>query len=241
AGGAPHHYLSRLREDYPLSLHGVGLSLGGTDPLDEEHLKKTRRLIDRYQPGLVSEHLSWGAVGNRFLNDLLPLPYTVESLVILVSRIQQAQDILGRRLLVENPSTYLEFNHSTIPEPEFLAEIAQRADCGVLLDVNNVYVSAMNHGFDPKGYLRQVPADRVGEIHLAGHTVKELDDGRILIDTHNDLVCDDVWELYEFTIGLLGPRPTLIEWDVDLPEMRVLVDEAARAQSILEQCHAWAA
>ena len=244
-GGAPHHYLSRLRENYPLSLHGVGLSLGGTDPLDEEHLQKTRRLIDRYQPGLVSEHLSWGAVGGRFLNDLLPLPYTEESLAILVERIDQAQEILDRRLLVENPSTYLQFTHSTIPEPEFLAEIARRADCGILLDVNNVYVSAVNHGFEAGAYLRRMATDgtgeRIGEIHLAGHTVKELGDGTILIDTHNDLVCDAVWELYAFTLDLIGPRPTLIEWDTDLPALDILLAEADRAQAELEKRHARAA
>jgi len=236
AGGAPHHYLTRIRNDYPLSLHGVGLSLGSTDPLNIEHLGKLKALIDRYQPGLVSEHISWSSVDGRYFNDLLPLPYTEESLNHLVQRVQQTQDYLGRQILLENASTYLEFEFSTIPEWEFIGTLAERADCQLLFDVNNVYVNAQNHGFDPHLFVDAIPSSRVQEIHLAGHTRKELDDGKaILIDTHNDLVIEPVWVLYEQTLQRTGAVPTLIEWDADLPELTVLLEEAARAQSCLDQ------
>ena len=233
-GGPPHHYLERIRADFPLSLHGVGLSLGSVDPLNRTHLRKLQALIARYEPGLVSDHLSWSAVGGRYLNDLLPLPYTEEALLHVVDRVSAAQDFLGREMLVENPSSYLEYAESTIPESEFLREVAQRAGCGLLLDVNNVYVSARNHGFDAMQYIRALPAERVREIHLAGHTVKRYEDGEILIDTHNALVCDAVWRLYEQTLRLIGPRPTLIEWDTDLPPLATLLAEARAASDILE-------
>lgn len=241
AGGPPHHYLERVRADYPLSLHGIGLSLGSADALDERHLARLKALIERYEPALVSDHLSWSAIGGRYLNDLLPLPYTEEALAHVAARVRRAQELLGRELLIENPSTYLQYVHSTIPEWDFLAEVARRADCGILLDVNNVYVSAVNHGFEPRAYLRAVPAERVKELHLAGHTRKRYPEGEILIDTHNAPVDEPVWALYEETLALLGPRPTLIEWDTDLPPLAVLLSEAGRARAYVEARDAVAA
>lgn len=234
AGGPPHRYLEQVRADYPVSLHGVGLSLGSTDSLNERHLFRLKQLVARYEPMLVSDHLSWSSIGGRYLNDLLPLPYTEEALAHVITRIRAAQDFLGCELLIENPSTYLQYSHSTIPEWEFLAEVARAADCGILLDVNNVYVSACNHGFDPHAYLRAMPPARVKEIHLAGHTRKRYADGEILIDTHNTPVAEPVWSLYREALVLLGSRPTLIEWDVDLPPFTVLLEEAARAQTCME-------
>ncbi|HEX9625724.1 MAG TPA: DUF692 domain-containing protein [Acidiferrobacterales bacterium] len=241
AGGPPQRYLEQVRADYALSLHGVGLSLGSTDPLNARHLGRLRGLVARYEPALVSDHLSWSSIGGRYLNDLLPLPYTDEALAHVVGRIRAAQDLLGRRLLIENPSTYLQFGHSTISEWEFLAEVARAADCDILLDVNNVYVSACNHGFDPGAYLNAMPPERVKEIHLAGHTRKSYPEGEILIDTHNAPVAEPVWALYRETLALIGPRPTLIEWDTDLPPFAVLLEEAARARADLEALDAVAA
>ncbi|BAU47814.1 hypothetical protein SVA_1239 [Sulfurifustis variabilis] len=241
AGGPPHHYLERVRSHYALSLHGVGLSLGSTDPLNERHLHALKRLVARYQPAFVSDHLSWSSIGGRYLNDLLPLPYTEESLAHVSARIAAVQEFLGRELLIENPSTYLRFTHSTIPEGEFLAEVARRADCGILLDVNNVYVSAVNHGLDPRVWLDAVPADRVRELHLAGHTRRRYPDGEILIDTHDAPVCPAVWALYGQALARLGARPTLIEWDSNLPPFTTLLEEAARARRCLEACDALAA
>lgn len=236
-GGAPLHYLERARQLYPVSLHGVGLSLGSTDPLNREHLARLKRLIDRIEPGLVSEHLCWSSVDGRYLNDLLPLPYTEEALKHVTARISAAQDFLGQRILIENLSSYVAYRHSTIPEWEFVAAVTAAADCDLLLDVNNVYVSSRNHDFDPHTYLAAIPAARVREIHLAGHSVKHYDDGDILIDTHNAPVCADVWALYRDAIARFGPVPTLIEWDNDLPPLATLVEEAARAETILEACN----
>ncbi|MCP5159280.1 MAG: DUF692 domain-containing protein [Gammaproteobacteria bacterium] len=241
AGGKPLDYLERIRAHYPLSLHGVGLSIGSTDPLNDWHLTQLKRLIRRFEPALVSEHLAWSSVGGRYLNDLLPLPYTEEALYHLVARVARVQDALGRQILIENVSSYLQYAHSTIPEWEFLAELAKRAGCGVLLDVNNIYVSARNHGFDPGAYLRAIPQRAVQEIHLAGFTVKQVAGGEMLIDTHNQPVCPDVWALYRQAVQHFGPRPTLIEWDTDLPELAVLVSEAQQADAILEERHARAA
>ncbi|HRD67946.1 MAG TPA: DUF692 domain-containing protein [Candidatus Competibacter sp.] len=241
AGGKPLDYLERIRPHYPLSLHGVGLSIGSTDPLDRQHLAKLKELIRRFEPALVSEHLSWGSVGGRYFNDLLPLPYTDEALYHLIARVAQVQDVLGRQILIENPSSYLQYIESAIPEWEFLVELAERTGCGVLLDVNNIYVSASNHGFDAGGYLRAVPRHLVREIHLAGFTVNRFDDGEILIDTHNRPVWPAVWALYRQAVQRFGPIPTLIEWDTDLPELAVLVDEVQRADAILEERHARAA
>jgi hypothetical protein len=236
-GGAPLYHLERARELYPVSLHGVGSSLGSADPLNRDHLRRLKQLIHRIEPGLVSEHLCWSSIDGRYLNDLLPLPYTEEALDHMVARIVEVQDFLGRQILIENLSTYLQYTHSAMPEWEFVAAVVERADCGLLFDVNNIYVSARNHGFDPLVYLRAMPAARVREIHLAGHMVKHYDDGEILIDTHNARVCDDVWALYRAAIEHLGARPTLIEWDSDLPALPVLVEEAHLAQDILEHVH----
>ena len=228
-GGQPLRYLERFREDYAISTHGVGLSLGSTDPLDATHLKKLKRLVDWLDPMLVSEHLCWVGVNGRFLNDLLPLPYTQEALDHVVSRVQQVQDYLGRQILVENLSSYLEFADSTIPEWEFVSAVAKRGGCRILLDVNNIHVNATNHGFDPIAYINAIEPGSVGEIHLAGFQ----DTGEILIDTHGSVVSDDVWKLYAHAIRRLGPVPTLIEWDTDIPALDVLLGEADKASRIL--------
>ena len=240
-GGAPLHYLERIRAHYPISLHGVGLSLGSTDPLDLAHLASLKALIERFEPGLVSDHLSWSSVGGRYFNDLLPLPYTEESLTHVARRVLVVQERLGRKLLVENPSTYAQFAESTIPEAEFLAELARRTGCGILLDVNNVYVSACNHRLDARRHIDSIPARHVGEIHLAGFTRNEADSGEILIDTHSRPVAAEVWTLFAHAVERFGPRPTLIEWDADLPPLAMLVAEAGHAQALLEARHALAA
>lgn len=241
AGGKHIRFLERIRAHYPLSIHGVGLSLGSTDPLSTTHLTRIRSLIERFQPALVSEHISWGSVGGYYLNDLLPLPYTEEALRHMVERVAAVQDFLGRGILVENVSSYLQYRQSDIPEWEFVAELARRAGCGILLDVNNIYVNARNHGNNAALYIDHIPQDLVGEIHLAGFTVNALKGGELLIDTHSRPVCDDVWDLYDRAIGRFGARPTLIEWDQDLPPLEGLVAEAARADAILERHHVRAA
>ena len=229
-GGQPLKYLSRFREDYPISTHGVGLSLGSTDPLDHDHLKKLKRLVDMIDPVLVSEHLCWVGVNGRFLNDLLPLPYTAESLAHVVRRVGEVQDFLKRPILIENVSSYLEFVDSTIPEWEFAREVASRAGCQILLDVNNIYVNAVNHDFDAVTYLDCIAPGSVGEIHLAGFQ----DTGEVLIDTHGAAVCDEVWRLYQYAIQRFGNVPTLIEWDTDIPALSVLLGEAEKADRIME-------
>jgi uncharacterized protein (UPF0276 family) len=236
-GGRPHAFLEMLRADYPLSLHGVGLGLGSTGPLDAEHLRRLARLIERYQPGLVSEHLCWSATGERHLNDLLPLPYTEEALAHVTQRIAYTQEYLRRPILIENVSSYLRYRHSTIPEWEFVAEAARRTGCGILLDVNNIYVNAVNHGFDPQSYLAAMPAQAVQEIHLAGYD----DQGGCLIDTHGAAVSEPVWSLYRDAISRFGERATLIEWDTDIPALDLLIVEARKAAAILETAHAIAA
>jgi len=233
AGGQPHAWLERFRSRYPLSLHGVGLSLGSADGLSATHLAKLKHLVDRCQPALVSEHLCWGAIGGAHLNDLLPLPYTEEALDLMVRRVDEVQSKLGRQILVENVSSYLQFAESSIPEWEFLSALAERAGCGILLDVNNVYVSAVNHSFDPRTYLDAVPAHAVQEIHLAGFDRLADADVECLIDTHGTPVCDAVWDLYGAVIERLGPLPTLIEWDTDIPAPDVLLAEAGKANQIL--------
>lgn len=233
-GGVPHACLERVRRDYPLSLHGVGLSLGSTDPLSKVHLSRLKELVDTYQPDFVSEHLSWGSFGGRHLNDLLPLPYTEEVVTHLVERVAQVQDFLGRPVLVENVSCYLEFEHSRLTEWEFVTAVAENVGCKILLDVNNIYVNAHNHGFSAMEFLRGIPGSLIGEIHLAGHTVKQHDQGTIIIDTHDHRVCPEVWDLYRQAIEMYGSKPTLIEWDSDLPNLEVLVDEANTAQRIME-------
>jgi len=240
-GGAQLEYLMQLREIYPLSLHGVGLSVGSTDPWNREHLRKLKRLITRCHPAAVSEHLSWGSAGGTFLNDLLPLPYTGEALLHMTRRVNELQDFLGRQVLIENVSSYLQFTGAELTEWEFLNALSRATGCGLLLDVNNVYVSARNHGFDAYEYLAGIPADAVKEIHLAGHSINRFEGAEILIDTHSTHVCDAVWLLYRSTIERFGPIPTLIEWDTDIPELDVLVAEAHLADSHLEQARALAA
>ena len=236
-GGPALATLDRVRADYPLSLHGVGLSLGSTDPLDRAHLAKLKRLIARVEPGLVSEHLCWSGVAGRHYNDLLPLPYTEEALDHVCARVARVQDTLGCELAVENVSSYVAFADATIPEWEFVAMLARRTGCRLLLDVNNVYVNATNHGFDADAYVAALPADAVHEYHLAGF--EETSAG--LVDTHGAPVAPDVWRLYARTVAALGPRPTLIEWDTDLPAFAVLQGEAAKAQAFLEADDAVAA
>ncbi|TAL53016.1 MAG: DUF692 domain-containing protein [Pandoraea sp.] len=234
AGGSLHASLERIREDTPLSLHGVGLSLGSADAIDTGHLKQLATLARRYQPALVSEHLCWGAVGGRYSNDLLPLPFTEEALTLLVSRIGQVQDTLGRELLVENVSSYLRFRDDDYTEWDFVAEVVRRSGCGLLCDVNNIYVNSVNHGFDPRRYLHALPPERVREIHLAGFTRKDEFAVPLLIDTHSRPIDEAVWALYAEAIECFGPVPTLIEWDQDIPELEVLLAEAARAEEVLD-------
>lgn len=240
AGGVMHAAMAHIRADYPLSLHGVGLSLGAADALDTAHLGKLKALVDQYQPALVSEHLCWGAVGGLHSNDLLPLPFTEEALELMVSRIAQVQDALGRELLVENISTYLRFLDGDYSEWEFVAEVVRRSGCGLLLDVNNIYVNSVNHGFDPGEYLHAIPLDVVREIHLAGFTRKDDLPVPLLIDTHSRPVSEAVWNLYTAAIGRLGPVPTLIEWDQDIPSLEVLLAEARRAEEVLDALRAQA-
>ena len=230
-GGPTLQYLDAIRADYPLSLHGVGLSLGSMDTLNMEHLAKLKALAARCQPSLVSEHLSWSSIAGRFMNDLLPLPYTEEALKHIILRITQTQDYLGRRILIENLSSYLQYKHSTIPEWEFLAAVSRQTGCGILLDVNNIYVSAVNHEFDPYLYIQSIPSEAILELHLAGFQ----DTGDCLIDTHGTTVSDAVWELYRHTLQVHGPKPSLIEWDTDIPALSVLLDEADKAQSLIEE------
>jgi len=229
-GGPALAALERLRGEYAISLHGVGLSLGGVELLDERHLRRVKGLVERIQPALVSEHLAWSVGGGAYLNHLLPLPYDRERLAATSRRIAQVQETLGRPILVENPARYLRFRHSPIPESEFLGELSRRTGCGILLDVNNVYVSGRNFDEDPAGYLDSIPTGAVGEIHLAGHAANDADGRTILIDDHGSRVADPVWNLYRAALERLGPRPTLVEWDTNLPELAVLLDEAAQAE-----------
>ena len=233
--------LRRIRRNYPLSLHGIGLSIGSTDPLDKEHLGRLRALVESIEPALVSEHLSWGAVGGRHLNDLLPLPYTEEALKHMVRRVQEVQDTLKRPILIENVSSYLEFVDSAMPEHEFLVEVSRQSGCGLLLDINNIHVNAVNHGFDPVAYVDAIPPKRVAEMHLAGHTARRCGEREILIDTHNTPVCKPVWALFRHAVARFGPRPTLIEWDSDFPPLQRLLREAETARSILDEAHELAA
>ncbi|KVD85852.1 hypothetical protein WI90_26380 [Burkholderia ubonensis] len=227
--------LDAIRRDYPLSLHGVGLSLGSADELDAGHLARVRAAVRRFEPGLVSEHVSWSSVGGTYLADLLPLPMTEEALAVVCRHVDQVQTALGRPILVENPSTYLRYVHSTIPEWEFLSEIARRTGCGLLCDVNNIYVSACNHGWNPLIYLAALPPASIGEIHLAGHSVRQFDGGRTLrIDDHGSRVAPEVWALYREALRCFGAVPTLIEWDTDVPPLETLMQEAAKAECVLE-------
>ena len=232
AGGSQIELLDRLRRDYPLSLHGVGLSLGSADGIDVQHLQTLRTLVQRVEPALVSEHLCWGAFGGLHSNDLLPLPYTHEALQLMTTRVGQLQETLGRRVLIENVSSYLEFSPADYTEWDFIAALAARSGCALLLDVNNIYVNARNHGFDAAQFLRAIPISTVAEIHLAGHSVQSVDSREIRIDTHNQQVCQDVWDLYAQAVRRFGSVPTLIEWDADIPALDTLRAEAARADMI---------
>jgi len=229
AGGPALAWLERLRADYPLSLHGVGMSLGSSDALDERHLGKLAALVGRFEPMCVSEHLCWCSIDGRFANELLPLPFTPQAVAHVAGRIGRVQERLRRTILVENVSSYVTFAESTMPEAQFVAEVARRSGCGVLLDVNNIYVNSVNHGLDALGYLDAIAPGTVGEIHLAGYAQV----GGLLIDTHGAPVSAPVWELYRAAIERVGPRPTLIEWDTDIPELDVLLEEAGRARAVL--------
>lgn len=233
-GGPAIRALERLRADYPVSVHGVGLSLGTAEGIDERHLDRLRRLVDRLKPALVSEHLSWSVSGGVYLNHLLPLPYTDEILDTVVEHVARVQGRLGRRLLVENPSSYLRFRETAISEPQFLNELAARTGCGVLCDVNNVYVTCTNLGGDADAWIDALDPSSVGEIHLAGHAINDADGRSILIDDHGSFVSADVWALYVRAIRRYGRVPSLVEWDTDLPALGVLIGEAKKAERLID-------
>lgn len=234
AGGAPHAALACIRESHPISLHGVCMSIGGLQPIDRNHLARFAELVRRYEPVLVSEHLAWSTHETTFYNDLLPLPYTDETVERVCEHIDQLQHAIGRQMLLENPSTYLLFKESTWSETDFIREIARRTGCGLLLDVNNVFVSATNHNYSAKRYLDDFPLDLIGEIHLAGHHKQRDDEGELLlIDSHDGPVADAVWKLYEIVIERAGAIPTLVEWDDEIPDWPVLKAEAEAAEAIM--------
>ena len=225
--------LELIRRERPISLHGVGLSLGSADGLDAQHLARIAALARAIEPGLVSEHLAWSVTSGVYLNDLLPVPYTAEALDIVCRNVMHLQDMVGRRILLENPSAYLRFHASTMTEPEFLSEIVRRTGCGLLLDVNNIFVTAENMRLDPQAWLDGLPGDAIGEYHLAGHASNDADGETILIDDHGSRVRREVWDLFRRTVACFGPRPTLVEWDTDIPALDVLLDEARQAEAIL--------
>jgi uncharacterized protein (UPF0276 family) len=227
-GGKPRDVLTRVRERFPVVLHGVSLSIGSTDPLNEGYLDALRDLAERVQPAWVSDHLCWAGVGGHYAHDLLPLPYTEEALAHVVARIQHVQERVGRAIAIENVSSYVTYRRSTMPEWEFLAEVARRSGCGILFDVNNIYVSARNHGFDPRAYIDGIPAGKVWQFHLAGHS----DKGAFLLDTHDHPVCDPVWDLYAHAVRRFGPVSTLVEWDDHIPAFERLEEESERARAI---------
>lgn len=229
-GGLPHYYLDQVRSHYPITFHGVGMSLGSTDPLDHNYLTRLKELIERYQPVHISDHLCWSALNGLHGNDLFPMPYTEEALRHISDKIAQVQDFLGQRILIENVSSYLSYKDSMMSEAQFLAEVVARADCDLLCDVNNIYVSASNHEFDPVSYLDLLPSERIKELHLAGYE----DVGTHLLDTHGARVHEPVWELYAHVIERFGPIPTLLEWDTDIPVFSVLQEERDKAQFVLD-------
>ena len=234
--GASIETLSAIREHYPLSLHGVGLSLGSASGILEEHLNAIKRLIHRFEPFLVSEHLSWSRVGNIHMPDLLPIPYTDESLEIICRNVFETQEFLGRELLIENPSSYIEYNASELSEVDFLVTLCQRTGAKILLDVNNIFVSCTNHDWNAYDYIDKIPKNLVKEIHLAGHSIKKLDPNHILrVDTHDHSVCQEVWDLYGYTIQKTGAIHTLLEWDAKIPELHDLINEAAKVKNYLPQ------
>jgi uncharacterized protein (UPF0276 family) len=238
AGGPPHRALETLRRDFPISLHGVCMSIGGERPLDRAHLARFQHLVERYEPALVSEHLAWSTHDTTYFNDLLPLPYTEATLRRVCDHIDQFQEAIRRPMLLENPSTYVAFRESTMSETDFIRSVSRRTGCGLLLDVNNVFVSATNHGFSALNYLSDFPLADVGEIHLAGHAEQSDDEGELLlIDSHNGPVADSVWKLFEIVVSQYGPVPTLVEWDSNIPDWPILKAEAAVAQAILDRSH----
>jgi len=232
------YQLRQIRHNYAISCHGVGLSLGSTDPLNLTHIKSLKSLFDDIQPTLVSEHLSWSSADGRYFNDLLPLPYTQESLDHMIGQVDQTQALLNRTILIENPSSYLAFKHADMSEPELLNQLSQRTGCGLLLDLNNIFVSCSNMNTDPYAYLESIDWTKVAEVHLAGHTVKKLPQGDIRIDTHNHPVCDEVWSMVDTYRDKLTQIPCLIEWDADIPDLRVLLAEASKADQHLGLSHA---
>ena len=231
SGGRPLRILEAVRRRYPVGLHGVSLSIGSVDPLNRQYLARLKTLADRIEPAIVSDHLCWTGVGGENLHDLLPLPFTEEAVRHIAQRVEQVQELLGRRILLENVSTYVTYRHSTMPEWEFLREVAERSGCGILLDLNNIYVNAYNHQFDPAEFLRRIPGELVGQVHLAGHT----DMRAYLFDTHSRPVIDAVWTLYREALARWGPVTTLIEWDEDIPPFARLADEAQSARAIYIQ------
>lgn len=231
---ADYYYLQQASHHYPLSFHGIGLSLGSDEQVSTKHLTLLKNIVDQFNPFLVSDHLSWSSLQGAYFNDLLPIPYTDEALARFVSNVNQVQEFLGRQIIIENPSSYLQFKDSNIHEADFLNSLSQQTGCGLLLDINNIYVSACNHGFSAQDYLNKIHFENVQEIHLAGHTRKQLDNGEILIDTHNQRVCDAVWELFKNNINNLQHAATLIEWDTDLPELAVLLAEKDKALQIVQ-------
>jgi len=232
-GGRPLLILEEIRSRYPIVCHGVSLSIGSTDALNLDYLRQLSALVRRFEPAWISDHLCWTSIGGHNAHDLLPLPYTEEAIEHVVQRVVRVQDILGRRILLENVSSYLQFTHSTLPEWEFLAAVAERADCGILLDINNIHVSAFNHGFDPYAYVAAVPPARVQQFHLAGYS----DHGTYLHDTHDHPVSEAVWQLYAAAVRRFGQRPTLIEWDDQIPDFEVVHGEALRARAIVTEIH----
>jgi uncharacterized protein len=233
-GGETISFLEKISSRYPISFHGVSLSLGSSDDLSKGYMKKLKQVVDRFNPGLVSEHLSWTSYNGIYTHDLLPLPYNKESLDLLANHIDEVQQYLGRRISIENPSTYLSFHSSTMPEDEFLNRLADKSDCGILLDVNNIYVSSKNNKSDPTKHL--VEKDFITEIHLAGHKNIKISTGdNMIIDTHNDFVIPEVWDLYESTIKRVGAKPTMIEWDENIPQLEDLLSESRKAQNIIEE------
>lgn len=237
-GGRPLHVLEAVRKHYPVSLHGVNLSLGSADELNWAYLKKLRDLIQHIEPCLISEHLSWSSLNGHYFHDLFPLPYTEEALNVMVTHLRQVQDFLGRQVLIENISSYVQFAHSTMPEPVFLTEVARQSGCGILLDINNIFVTATHLGLDARHYIESIPADLVQEIHLAGYSEITINNRITLVDSHNRPVSSDVWALYRFAIQQLGRKPTIIEWDSELPALSTLYQEAAQAEQIMKEKYA---
>jgi len=226
------HQLEKIAENYPISMHGVGLSIGSSDKLNKQHLQNLKNAVDKFKPSLISEHLSWSSINGNYINDLLPLSYTKESLKKFTDKVKQVQDFLGTQILIENPSSYLQFEDSTISEWDFFANLPSICECGLLLDVNNVFVSCFNHGYNATKYINAIDKNDIFEIHLAGHTKKQLKKGVILIDDHGSKVCDEVWDLYKKTIAKTGKKPTLIEWDTNIPKLNILLDEAKKVREI---------